>query len=182
MSTIVRVRREASHDISGIRRAHNLAFGGDTAVLTWEARLVEDLRGGPSWIPALSIVAEVDGTIVGHVLATRGRLEHSGPADPVRALGLAPVGVLPDYQALGIGTKMIYALLGAAGALDEDLVCLLGDPRYYSRFGFVLASTLRIAPPHPAWEAHFQALPLGSPVSATQPATFFYDGAFDRAE
>lgn len=180
MTTAVRIRRETASDIDAIRRVHNLAFGGDADVLTWEARLVDDLRAGPSWIPALSIVADVDRQVVGHVLATRGHLEPDPSGGALRALGLAPVGVMPDRQGLGIGTKLVYALLGAAQALDEEIVCLLGDPAYYSRFGFVPASALAISPPVPAWEAHFQALHLGAGRTINKPATFRYDTAFDR--
>ncbi len=129
--TPVVIRRESTLDHDAIRRVHILAFGGDEHRLTWEARLVDDLREGPSWIPALSLVAEVDGEVVGHVLATRGHLDEAGSPTAVRAIGLAPVGVLPSTQQLGIGTKLVYALLGAAQALDEQLVCLLGNPAYY---------------------------------------------------
>lgn len=180
MTAVVLVRQEAANDIDAIRRVHNLAFGNDAAVLTWEARLVDDLRAGPSWIPALSVVAEVGGIVVGHALATRGHLERAGAAATVRALGVAPVGVVPGHQHIGVGTKLMYTLLGAARALDEEIVCLLGNPDYYRRFGFVLASTLRISPPDPTWTPHFQALPLTTGEWDTQAGTFHYDAAFDR--
>jgi putative acetyltransferase len=180
VTTVIRVRRETAGDVAAIRRVHDLAFGARDSVLSWEARLVEDLRGGPSWIPALSMVAEIDGVVVGHVLATRGRLDAAGSTRAVRALGLAPLGVVPDRQHLGIGTRLMYALLGAARALDHEIVCLLGDPAYYGRFGFVRSSTLGIAPPHPTWAAHFQALLLDPQAWDGTPGTFWYDPAFDR--
>lgn len=180
MTSAVFIRRETANDVDAIRHVHNLAFGSNANTLSWEARLVDDLRAGTSWIPALSIVAEVTGLVVGHALATRGHLEPAGPTTAEPALGLAPVGVLPDFQHLGIGTKLLHALLGAAQALDEELVCLLGNPAYYHRFGFVLASSLGIGPPDPTWTPHFQALHLTPHPWATTPATFRYDPAFDR--
>lgn len=180
MTTVVLIRRESTSDHDAIRRVHNLAFGNDADTLTWEARLVDDLRAGTSWIPALSLVAEIDGDVVGHVLATRGHLDQASGTLDVRAVGLAPVGVLPERQHLAVGTKLMYAVLGAAQALDEQLVCLLGNPAYYCRFGFVPAASLGIAPPHPNWAAHFQALGLTPSGWPATPATFRYDPAFDR--
>ncbi len=180
MTAIVLVRREAPTDIDAIRGVHNAAFGQDPDKLTWEARLVDDLRSSGNWIPALSFVAEIDGIIVGHVLATRGHLVPSRPGPPTRALGLAPVGVLPDHQHLRIGTDLMRAIIGAADALDEQIICLLGSPEYYQRFGFVLASTLQIAPPDPGWTPHFQALPLSAIASPAPTGTFQYGEAFDR--
>jgi putative acetyltransferase len=61
-------------------------------------------------------------------------------------LGLGPLSVRPDRQRQGIGGALVHALLGAADALDEPLVVLLGDPRYYERFGFRPAAGYGITP------------------------------------
>jgi len=75
----------------------------------------------------------------------------------------------------------MQAVLGAAMALDEPLVCLLGDMRYYRRFGFLPASQLGILAPDPSWGDHFQALPLLTPGSVGS-GRFSYAEAFDRAQ
>lgn len=168
------VRREAPADVDAIREVHDAAFGG-----TWESRLVDTLRGTTSWIPALSLVAEVGGAVVGHVLVSRGHLLRDGRATPVRALGLAPLGVLPHHQGLRIGSSLMYAAVGAAEALDEQVVCLLGNPAYYSRFGFVLASEVGITAPVPDWTPHFQTLVLSAGRGAHVDGEFRYDPAFD---
>jgi len=136
-----------------------------------EAKLVDDLRAGEEWLPRLALVAEVDGVVVGHVVCSRAWVE----AFP--ALGLGPLGVLPGWQRRGVGRALMHSVLGAADALGEPLVVLLGNPRYYGRFGFVPASTLGIVAPEPAWGDHFQARPLAAYDSGLR-GRFRYAAAF----
>jgi putative acetyltransferase len=121
-----------------------------------EPGLVEALRRCDAWIRALSLVAEFDGAVVGHVCCTRATLLPGG--HPV--LGLGPLGVRPAHQRLGVGSALMHAVLGAADALDEPLVVLLGHRGYYPRFGFVPAAELGIEPPVREWTPDFQARPL----------------------
>lgn len=166
------VRRERPGDEAAIADVHRAAFAPSTGEIT----LVELLRAGAGWIPALSLVAEVGGRIAGHVVTSRGWLVTAGAERP--ALGLGPLGVLPGLHGGGVGSALVQATIGAASALDEEVICLLGDPRYYGRFGFVLASTVGIEPPVAGWRPHFQARLL-SAGSDLGPATFRYDPAFD---
>ena len=122
------LRRERADDVDVIHQIHLEAFGalgiyGDAPPV--EAQLVRDLRADDGWVPALSIVAETaEGAVVGHVVATEGHLEGA------RVVGLGPLGVLPDQQKAGVGSALMHAVLGAADAVDDDLVALLGDPGY----------------------------------------------------
>lgn len=138
-----------------------------------EATLVGWLREDEGWIPELSLVAEVDGDVVGHVVCSRGRL------DDTPALGLGPVSVLPGRQGGGIGSALMHGVLAAADARHEPVVVLLGDPAFYGRFGFVPAASLGITPPEPAWGDHFQARPLTA-YDAQLRGTFRYAAPFDR--
>jgi putative acetyltransferase len=98
------------------------------------------------------MVAEIDGEVVGHVLCSRGRVE----PDHSPALGLGPLGVLPDHQQQGVGQALMHAVLGAVEALGEPLVALLGEPGYYSRFGFVPSTQRGIESPDANWGRYFQ--------------------------
>jgi putative acetyltransferase len=167
---IVRRERPADHD--AVRELHRAAFGGPRDDVV-EARLVDELRADVGFLPHLSLVAEDDDRVVGHVLATRGRLEPGGT--PV--LGLGPLGVHPDAQGRGFGTALVHALVAIAEACDERLVALLGDPAYYGRFGFGPATEFGIEAPDPTWGEHFQVRRLGGPPLT---GTFRYAEPFAR--
>lgn len=138
-----------------------------------EATLVGWLREDPGWVPELSLVAEVDGEIVGHVVCTRGELAGRP------ALGLGPVSVSPDRQRDGVGSALMHAVLGGADAMGEPVVVLLGSPAYYERFGFAPASSLGIEAPDPAWGDYFQARPLAAYDPGLR-GPFRYAAPFDR--
>ncbi len=135
-------------------RAPSLEADPGSSPAPGEATLVTWLRADPGWIPGLSLVAERAGEIVGHVVCTRG---HVGDRP---ALGLGSLSVLPAYQRHGVGTALMHAVLDAARDGGESLVALLGDPAYYSRFGFRPAAELGVDSPDPAWGDYFQALAL----------------------
>jgi putative acetyltransferase len=172
----VLIRRETPCDVAAIRAVTATAFGrpDQPDEIPPEARLVDDLRAGPAWLPALSLIAtDRSGTVIGHVLATRG---HVGAAP---ALGLAPLGVRPDHQRHGVGSALMHAVLAAADALDEPLVALLGDPAYYQRFGFLPSTDYGITPAVAQWRPHFQVRPLTAYLPAVR-GTFTYPEPFDR--
>jgi putative acetyltransferase len=123
------IRDERSGDEDAIRRVHLDAFGGDL-----EARLVDLLRERGKAI--ISLVAEEHGQVVGHILFSRVTIDH---ASDCRALGLAPVGVLPANQRRGTGSSLIREGLSWCAAAGYELVVLVGAPAYYSRFGFQAA-------------------------------------------
>jgi predicted N-acetyltransferase YhbS len=177
----VLIRREEAADVGAIHAITVAAFarpgqspgripGEDPA----EARLVDELRAGPAWLPALSMVAVTPaGDVIGHVLCTRGHVAQTP------ALGLGPLTVRPDHQRRGVGSALMHAILGAADALGEPLVALLGDPAYYSRFGFQPSSDYQIVPPDPQWGPYFQVRTLASYQPSVR-GMFAYAEPFDR--
>jgi putative acetyltransferase len=104
------------------------------------ARLVDALRASPAWDPALSFVAGATpadggpGQLTGYVLLTRNLLD--APRRLVDVLVLSPLAVRPGHQGRGLGSRLVWHALAAAGARPEPLVFLEGSPDFYPRFGF----------------------------------------------
>jgi putative acetyltransferase len=172
----VLVRREGPGDVAAIRAVTAAAFARPGADVPAEAPLVDWLRAGPAWIPALSFVAlGPDGDVSGHVVCSRGAVG----ADSAPALALGPLSVRPDRQRRGVGQALMHAVLGAADALGEPLVALLGSVEYYKRFGFRLAGEYGITAGPPDWTAHFQVRVLTGYNRAVR-GEFAYPEPFDR--
>ena len=170
----VLVRREGAGDVEVIRAVTAAAFARAGEGVPAEAPLVDELRASRAWIPELSLVAlDPAGDVVGHVVCTRGRV---GPAP---ALALGPLSVRPGRWRQGVGTALMHAVLGAADALGEPLVALLGSTGYYPRFGFRLAAEYGISPAHPEWVPHFQVRALTAHDPAVR-GEFAYPEPFDR--
>lgn len=133
---MIKIRRETPLDSSIIAEIYQLAFGREN-----EGNLVDSIRKSDSlrcckadrYIPELSLVAELDGTVVGHILFSYIDLVGQ---ENWRVLGLAPIAVTPQFQNQGIGSALVQAGLAAAEAMGELLVIVLGHPQFYSRFGF----------------------------------------------
>jgi putative acetyltransferase len=128
---MVRIRPERADDAAAVRAVHCAAFPTDA-----EARLVERLRACGA--ACVSLVAEVDDAVVGHVLFS--------PVSVVAAsgcrqgLGLAPLAVLPAHQRCGVGSALVREGLAVCRQAGWAFVVVLGHPGYYPRFGFRQAS------------------------------------------
>jgi putative acetyltransferase len=130
------IRMECPEDRAAIWHVNQLAFERED-----EARLVDELRD--EGYVRVSLVAELDGQIVGHILFSQ--LPIATESGQVEALALAPMAVIPSRQRKGIGSSLVVEGLKACGAAGHRIVVVLGHPAYYPRFGFSvkLAEPLR---------------------------------------
>ncbi|WP_275415184.1 GNAT family N-acetyltransferase [Planotetraspora silvatica] len=170
------IRCETAADVAPIHAVHAAAFAptADPGSPVVEADLVDALRACDAWLPALSFVAAGrDGDVVGHVVCSRAHV------DGTPVLGLGPLGVHPSVQRQGVGHALMHAVLGAADALGEPLVVLLGHADYYPRFGFGPAKDYGIVPPVAEWGPHFQVRPLTAYHPSIRGA-FVYAGPFNE--
>lgn len=135
----VTVRAERPEDVDVVQAVVAAAFGDEPV-----AELLADLRHDPAWL-GLSLVAEQDGEVVGHVSLTRAWVDD--PSRLVEVVVLSPLSVRPDRQGHGVGSVLVHAAQDLAGDRDEPLVFLEGDPAFYSRLGFVAAGRLGFTPP-----------------------------------
>ena len=147
------VRIETPGDRDAIRSVNKAAFGGSV-----EADLVDQLRADGDFI--LSLVAENDGVVVGHCGFSRLTV-HEGDA-VVPAVSLAPVAVRPLQQRCGIGQTMVRDGIARLKSAGETLILVLGDPAYYSRFGFDAAAATVYHTPYDG--PYLQALRLSDDV------------------
>lgn len=132
------IRPETADDIPAIHQVNTAAFGH-----SGEADLVDALRQRGAY--TLSLVAEVEGQVVGHLLFTpvliepevHSMAERATHQEGFTAVALGPVAVFPAYQNQGIGAKLIRTGLAVCHMRGDEIVVVLGHPDYYPRFGFV---------------------------------------------
>jgi len=170
----VLIRRERPADVPAVRAVTAAAFAKPDTPVPVEVDVLDGLRDCDGWLPELSFVATDKDEVIGHVVCTRGHVE----ASPVLALG--PLSVHPGHQRRGVGLALVHAALGAADALGEPVVVLLGSPDYYGRYGFRTSTEYGITPPDPAWGKYFQVRPLTAYDPALRGA-FRYAEPFDLA-
>jgi putative acetyltransferase len=148
----LRIRSEKRGDRRAIAQVTASAFGKDV-----EARIVDAIRGSDAYVPELSLVAELEGKIVGHVMLSYVDLTGANR----QVLELGPLSVAPERQREGIGSALVGEALRRADERCEPLVLVLGHARYYPRFGFLPARELGISPPDPKIaDEVFLAVPL----------------------
>lgn len=135
------IRAERPEDAVQIGRIHTLAFGHDD-----EQKLIDRLRQDEAFDPQLSLVAEQDGQVIGHVLFSPVTVE--SPAASVPAMILAPLAVLEEYRGAGAGTALVTEGLARLRQRGVRLVLVWGG-EFYSRFGFVPAHPYGIFRPNP---------------------------------
>lgn len=125
------VRRETRADHDQIRQVNDLAFGCPD-----EGTIVEQVRAKEQNI--ISLVAEVEGRVVGHILFSPVVIERE--ENPIEGMGLAPMAVLPDYQNKGIGSQLVEEGLRQLRETGCPFVIVVGHVEFYPRFGFEPAS------------------------------------------
>lgn len=145
------IRPELPGDIAQIHAVQSAAFETDG-----EARLVAALRQACPEL--ISLVALLDGSVVGHILFSPVTLEGAIP-EP-RVMGLAPVAVLPDFQRQGIGEQLCRAGLDACRDAHWEGAVVLGHADYYPRFGFVPSVQFGFKSTYPVPDDVFMALEI----------------------
>jgi putative acetyltransferase len=150
----VNIRPETEADHASIKNVNDQAFGEPV-----EAALVATIRATDRFVPQLSLLAEVEGEVVGHVLLSYVDIEPGSH----RVLQLGPLAVLPSHQRRGIGSALMREAIRLADERGEPLILVEGNPRYYERFGFAQADESGIDPPPQAHGAqYFMMRPLGA--------------------
>ncbi len=169
----MKIRPERTEDANDVHHVNRQAFGQEN-----EAILVETLLSSPEAIPELSLVAEQDGRVVGHILFSPIVIETS--SGEVSALALAPVAVLPEFQNQGIGSRLVQDGLEACRQLGHKIVIVLGHANYYPRFGFSPARARGIEAPFPVPDEAWMAVELQAGALDGVRGKVKYPPAFDE--
>lgn len=166
---MIALRPERDGDAAAIRAIVTAAFLGAEHSSGTEGAIVDALRA--SDMLTVSLVADEDGEIVGHVAFSPITIDGAD----LNWFGLGPVAVSPDHQRRGIGARLIEAGLAQLREAGAQGCVVLGDPGYYARFGFASAPTLTY-PGVPA--EYFQRLAF---AGAAPTGTVAYSACFDAA-
>jgi len=175
MTPRITIRPEQKSDYEAITRVNDLAFGRPE-----EGQLIENLRHLPEFDPRLSLVAELRGKIVGHVLFFPVYIQsEDGEEHPCLSLG--PIAVVPDHQKQGFGGQLIEAGHNAALELDYTSVVLLGHPSYYPRHGYRPAERWRLTNPWKITGEPWMAIELVDGALQGKIGLVVYPDAFNEA-
>ncbi|WP_418648082.1 GNAT family N-acetyltransferase [Thauera butanivorans] len=161
------VRQESPSDIPAIHALIKAAFLNAPHTAHTEHFIVDALREAGAL--AISLVAEDDGGIVGHVAVSPISISN-GVAG---WYGLGPIAVSPDRQRQGIGSKLMRSALQDLEGRGASGCVLVGDPAYYSKFGFKHQDSLTYPDLPPEY---FQVIAFSHPVP---PGIAIFHRAFD---
>lgn len=148
------IRKERPEDYNKVFVVVKSAFKTAKHSDKTEQNLVVSLRNSNAYIPELSLVAEVNDEIVGHILFTKINISNQ------EEIALAPLAVLPEYQRQGIGKALIKKGHEIAKKLGYNYCVVLGDENYYPLSGYVPASQYGILAPFDVPDANFMAIKL----------------------
>ncbi|MFZ4595409.1 MAG: GNAT family N-acetyltransferase [Verrucomicrobiaceae bacterium] len=163
----IKIRPEVQTDHAAIEAVTIAAFLNAEHTSHTEQHVIDGLRKAGRL--DLSLVAEKDGEIVGHVAVSPVVLSDGTPG----WFGLGPISVTPQYQRQGIGSKLMREALGQLRAMGAGGCVVLGDPQYYGRFGFKAEAGI-VLPDVPA--EYFMAAAFGSVIPSGHVA---YHEAFE---
>lgn len=151
----IEIRKEVPSDVAHIEALTTVAFLNAPHTSHTEQFIVNALRDSGNL--AISLVAETDGKIVGHVAVSPVSISDGSQG----WYGLGPISVSPEHQCVGIGSQLMKQALATLRELRASGCVLLGDPKYYSRFGFKAKPSLVLpnVPPE-----YFQALLFNAPI------------------
>ena len=166
----ITIRTEEEKDYKRIDKINKLAFQQED-----ESILIEKIRKGENFIPELSLVAEIDNKIVGHILFSKIKIIGSSVFE---SLALAPMAVIPDFQKKGIGVALINKGMKKAKEMGFDSIIVLGHNEYYPKFGFLRASKWNIKCPFEVPDEAFMAIELTEKALGGKSGTVKYPDEF----
>ena len=146
------IRQEQKQDYNEIRKLVKIAFENAEHTDGNEYKLVDKLRTSKDFVQELTLVAENETGIIGHILFTKVNVGNEV------GLALAPLSVHPKFQKIGIGTMLMKKAHGIAKNLGYNFVIVLGSEKYYPKIGYEVASKYGIKAPFEVPDENFMVL------------------------
>ena len=153
------IRNEQEEDYRIVEQLVREAFWNLYVPGCNEHFVLHNLRKSDDFVPELDFVAEREGQTVRQIAYRRGIIKGKGSEDK-EVITFGPVSVLPAFQKQGIGSALITHTINLARDIGYLAICIYGDPRYYSRFGFRCAEKYEIKPAEDKFAVSLQVLEL----------------------
>ena len=175
------IRNEQKEDYRTVEQLVREAFWNLYVPGCNEHFVLHNVRKSNGFVPELDFVAEREGQIVGQIAYTRGIIRGRGTGD-TQVISFGPLGVLPAFQKQGIGSALITHTIHLARDMGYPAICIYGDPRYYSRFGFRCAEKYDIKTADDRFAVALQALELRQGALSDVSGRFIESAAFAADE
>ena len=175
------IRNEKENDYRAAEEVVREAFWNLYVLGCTEHFVLRNLRNSSDFIPELDFVAEKEGQIVGQIVYSRGHIKYTQGTEK-EVVSFGPVSVLPEFQKQGIGSSLITQTINLAWEMGFPAICIYGDPRYYSRFGFRCAEKYEIKTADGKFAVALQVLELQRGALANMPGRFIESAAFEVDE
>jgi predicted N-acetyltransferase YhbS len=160
----IKVRLEEEKDYRRVEEITRAAFSYPGRIekggigCPYEHWMVHALREKDG-IKELSLVAEMNGTVIGHIIYSDARIETEDGRN-VHVLNFGPVSVQPEYQRQEVGKALMMISMAKAKELGYGAICFFGRPEYYPQFGFIEAKEFGITDLNGANYPAFMAMEL----------------------
>ncbi len=171
------IRNEQKEDYRTVEQLVREAFWNLYVPGCNEHFVLHNLRKSNDFIPELDFVAEKDGQIVGQIAYSRGIIKGKGAEDKA-VITFGPVSVLPAFQRRGVGSALVIHTINLARDMGYLAICIYGDPRYYSRFGFRCAEKYEIKTADDKFAVALQILELKQGALNNSSGQFIESAAF----
>ena len=175
------IRNENTNDYRIVEELTREAFWNLYVPGCSEHYILHNLRNSPDFIPELTFVAQKEGQIVGHIAYSRGMIKDKQAMER-EVVCFGPVSVLPGYQKQGIGSALVLHTIKLARNMGYLAVCIYGDPRYYSRFGFRCAEKYEIKTSDDKFAVALQVLELKQGALCNIAGKFIESASFEVDE
>jgi putative acetyltransferase len=171
------IRNEQKEDYRTVEQLVREAFWNLYVPGCNEHYMLHSLRKSGDFTPELDFVAEKEGQVVGQIAYSRGIVKGK-QSEEREVITFGPVSVLPAFQRRGIGSALISHTIDLARDMGYPAICIYGDPRYYSRFGFRCAEKYEIKTAEDKFAVSLQVLELKQGALHNVSGRFIESAAF----